>query len=282
MRGLTCDCGFTAWADKVPNNDAYILKILWQAGCVFYARTALPQLAMHLETSSNLYGVTFNPFNRNLTCGGSSGGEGALIGLRGSCLGIGSDIGGSIRSPAANNGLYGFRPSCFRLPLLGSAAPNLGTEYIGATLGPLSTSLGGLSLFMKTVLAAKPWLTDPSLLATPWRTSQCLPSTKLRVGVMWDDGVVKVHPPVARALRELVEKLKSLEDFQIEEFEPYKHDVAWEIIVSDGYSPPLPVSLALLTPVLGKSIFPRRRSTSQRVDRIGRRALAPVVEMDHP
>ena len=48
---------------------------------------------MHLETSSNLYGVTVNPFNRSLTAGGSSGGEGALIGLRGSCLGIGSDIG---------------------------------------------------------------------------------------------------------------------------------------------------------------------------------------------
>jgi Asp-tRNA(Asn)/Glu-tRNA(Gln) amidotransferase A subunit family amidase len=48
--------------------------------------------------------VTANPFNTTLTCGGSSGGEGALIGFRGSCLGIGTDIGGSIRSPAANNG----------------------------------------------------------------------------------------------------------------------------------------------------------------------------------
>ena len=48
---------------------------------------------MHLETSSNLYGTTVNPFNRYLTAGGSSGGEGALIALRGSCLGVGSDIG---------------------------------------------------------------------------------------------------------------------------------------------------------------------------------------------
>lgn len=50
---------------------------------------------MHLETSSNLYGVTVNPHNTALTCGGSSGGEGALLALRGSVLGIGSDIGGS-------------------------------------------------------------------------------------------------------------------------------------------------------------------------------------------
>jgi amidase len=49
---------------------------------------------MHHETDSNLYGVTVNPYNRNLSSGGSSGGEGALISMRGSCLGIGSDIGG--------------------------------------------------------------------------------------------------------------------------------------------------------------------------------------------
>lgn len=48
---------------------------------------------MHLETSSILYGTTVNPFHGALTCGGSSGGEGALLGLRGSCLGVGSDIG---------------------------------------------------------------------------------------------------------------------------------------------------------------------------------------------
>ena len=48
---------------------------------------------MHLETSSNLYGVTVNPFNRCSTSGGSSGGEGSLLGLRGSCLGVGTDIG---------------------------------------------------------------------------------------------------------------------------------------------------------------------------------------------
>ena len=44
MKGLTCDCGMVAWADRVQSDDAYILKILWQAGCVFYVRTTLPQL----------------------------------------------------------------------------------------------------------------------------------------------------------------------------------------------------------------------------------------------
>lgn len=63
-----------------------LYDILWDAGCVFYARTAQPQTIMHLETSSNIYGRTVNPYNRDLTPGGSSGGEGALIGMRGSLL----------------------------------------------------------------------------------------------------------------------------------------------------------------------------------------------------
>lgn len=61
-----------------------LYQILWDEGCVFFARTTQPQTIMHLETSSNIWGTTTNPYNRNLTPGGSSGGESALIGLRGS------------------------------------------------------------------------------------------------------------------------------------------------------------------------------------------------------
>lgn len=55
---------------------------------------------------------------------------------------------------------------------------------------------------------------------------------KLKVGVMWDDGVVKPHPPVLRAMKELVDKLKVAEGVEVVEWKPYKHDLAWEIIVS--------------------------------------------------
>jgi amidase len=98
MKGLRMHAGYVGLWDKVAEDDAHILQILWRAGAVFHARTTEPQSMMHLETDSNLYGVTVNPYNRDLTAGGSSGGEGALIGLRGSCLGIGSDVGG--RPPA--------------------------------------------------------------------------------------------------------------------------------------------------------------------------------------
>ena len=234
MKGLGLNAGFVSWWDHKGEDDALVLKILWSAGCVFYARTTQPQTLMHLETSNNLYGVTVNPFNTQLTSGGSSGGEGALIALRGSCLGLGTDIGGSIRSPSANCGLYGLRPSSYRIPCGGMSATMGGQEQIVPVLGPLSTSLDGVKLFMKTVINGKPWLYEPSLVPIPWRDQESYlrkPSgNKLKVGVIWHDGVVKPHPPVLRALQEVVDKLKDKSSVEIVEWKPYKHDEAWSII----------------------------------------------------
>lgn len=234
MKGLGLNIGFVSWWGRESLEDAHLLKILWDAGCVFYVRTTEPQTLMHLETSSNLYGVTTNPFNRNLSAGGSSGGEGALMGLGGSCLGIGSDIGGSIRSPAANCGVYGLRPTSYRLPLAGFTSTISGSEQIVPVCGPLSTTLEGVKLFMKTILTAKPWLLDPSLVPFAWRDRHSHLETrngkKLKVGVMWNDEVVLPHPPVRRALREVVEKLRAIDSIEVVDWKPLRHAEAWEIV----------------------------------------------------
>ena len=240
MKGLGLNAGFVSWWDHKGEDDALVLKILWNAGCVFHARTTQPQTLMHLETSSNLYGATVNPFNSQLTSGGSSGGEGALVALRGSCLGLGTDIGGSVRSPSANCGVYGLRPSSYRTPFGGLAFTMGGQEQIVAVLGPLSTSLEGIKLFMKTIIDSKPWLTEPSLVPIPWRDQESYFSNssgkKLKVGVMWHDGVVKPHPPVLRALQEVVGKLKDAKNVEVVDWKPYKHDEAWNIIASLYFS----------------------------------------------
>lgn len=235
--GLKTNAGFCAWADhKGPN--ALILNYLWEAGAVFYARTTQPQTLMHLETSNNIYGASVNPFNTALTCGGSSGGEGALVGFRGSCLGIGTDIGGSIRSPAANQGLWGLRPSAHRLPNTGTTSTMLGEEQIVPVIGPISTSLEGVKVFTKTLIDQRPWLKQPDLIPVGWRDEVAwLKKTdqgakKLKIGVLSDDGVVRPHPPVLRAINEVVEKLKGVDGVEIVEWKPYKHDLAWDVIVS--------------------------------------------------
>lgn len=105
----------------------------------------------------------------------------------------------------------------------------LSQEQIVAVLGPLSTSLEGIKLFMKTVIAAKPWLTAPSLLPLPWAEHKFF-NTTIKVAVMWNDGVVQPHPPVARALTQVVDRLKSVQGIQIVDWKPYKHSEAWDII----------------------------------------------------
>ena len=237
MKGLDLNAGFVAWVGNISADDAEILKLLRKAGAVFYARTTEPQTLMHLETSNNIYGVTVNPYNTKLTCGGSSGGEGALLGLKGSCLGIGTDIGGSIRSPAANNGIFGLRPTTYRLPVNGWAATMFGEEQVVPVIGPMSTSIGGIKVFMRALLDQKPWLLDPSLINLPWKTSNQLRTDatgnrKLRIGLLTDDGVVKPHPPILRGLSTLVSALKSSPDIEVVDFPPYKHDLAWSTIAS--------------------------------------------------
>ncbi|KAL9610378.1 MAG: hypothetical protein Q9167_004918 [Letrouitia subvulpina] len=251
MKGLRLCAGYVAWWDKTAEEDALLLKILWRAGAVFYVRTTEPQTMMHLETDSNLWGVTVNPYNTSLSAGGSSGGEGALVGLRGSCLGIGTDIGGeylphsqtialneqsllsgSIRIPAAHNGVYGLKPTAFRIPTTGWSSIAPGADAIPSVIGPLSTSVAGLSLFMRTIIDSKPWLTEPALIPLPWSPVQVAKDRALRIGIMWHDGVVLPHPPITRAMRMLVQVLKQRPKVEIVDFPAYLHDESWAILSS--------------------------------------------------
>ena len=109
-----------------------------------------------------------------------------------------------------------------------------GHNHVIPVSGPLSTSLEGINLFMQTVIGAKPWLVEPSLLPIPWETEDLnVPPTKpLKIGVMYDDGVVRPHPPILRALKEVVERLKKVPNVEVVEWKPYKHEEAWSIIAS--------------------------------------------------
>ena len=193
---------------------------------------------MMLECTSNVHGTTSNPHNTDLTCGGSSGGEGALLALCGSPLGLGGDLGGSIRAPAVNCGLYGLRPTTGRLPLIGLFAHGRGCEAIMPTLGPMSRTFEGISIFMKTVLDSKPWENDPGLHQIPWRNERGWVERKieagemLKIGVLWDDGWIKPLPPVERAIRELTDKLQHVPGVEVVNWEPHRYEHAIEIMVS--------------------------------------------------
>ena len=114
----------------------------------------------------------------------------------------------------------------------GIALENEGEEHILGTVGPMSTSLYGIELFMKVVLAAKPWLSEPSLVPLPWDVDAALPQgPKIKIGVLKDDGIVQLHPPVTAALNRVTTALKAVKNIEVVEWHPYKHGTSWEIIV---------------------------------------------------
>lgn len=209
VKGYPTTAGYISYAKNViKDEDAHIVQIMRNAGAVLYAKTNNPQCMMVLETVSNIYGRTLNPWHTNLGAGGSSGGEGALLAQHGSPLGIGSDIGGSIRVPAAFNGLYGFKPSGKRVPTAGWECTMTGAESITAVAGPMGHSIQDLELFFQVVSDSKPWLKEP-LLAMPWQSQiENLRDTKLKIGVMVCDEVVLPHPYITRVLRAVADQLQ--------------------------------------------------------------------------
>ncbi|KDN34891.1 hypothetical protein RSAG8_12031, partial [Rhizoctonia solani AG-8 WAC10335] len=233
VKGEDTAAGYVAWVGKtVAEQDATIVRILRQAGAVIYVKTTNPQAVFALETNSNIYGYTTNPFNRELSSGGSSGGEGALLGSRAGLLGVGSDIGGSIRIPSAWCGLYGLKPSSHRLPASGLVSSYKGKENINIVIGPMAHSARDLELFCRVVSSYEPWSTDPTTLTIPWNSSLAEPEAdkKLVIGLLIDDGVVAPHPPIVEHLHKTRDALIAA-GHEVIDFRPLDHKEAFELMI---------------------------------------------------
>jgi fatty acid amide hydrolase 2 len=133
--------GMLAYRDRRPSEDSTVVARLRAAGAIIIGLTNAPEGGMWMETWNKLYGRTQNPWDLAHTCGGSSGGEGAIVGAGGAVFGIGSDIGGSVRIPAAFCGTVGHKPSGGLISMFGHFPENLpGTNYLCA--GPLCRRVG--------------------------------------------------------------------------------------------------------------------------------------------
>lgn len=93
IQGIETTMGYVSWIGKKEEKESILVTLLLNAGAVFYVKTSVPQSLMTCETVNNIIGRTTNPRNKEWSCGGSSGGEGAIIGLRGGIIGVGTDIG---------------------------------------------------------------------------------------------------------------------------------------------------------------------------------------------
>lgn len=228
IRGKRSTSGFVSRVDCIAEDDAATVGILRASGAVFYCKTTTCQTMMHLESHSNLHGRTLNPFNRMLTCGGSSGGEGALVGFRGSPIGLGADGGGSIRSPAANQGVYGMKTTSGRVPTANGTRPMYGCESFPVVVGPLCRSARDFEFFQQVMSDSEPWRRQPAMVPIPWRR-QSTPS-RLTIGVFDDDGVCRPHPPVTAAMRQVCDRLERSPDIKCVKWTPFHHDEGYDIV----------------------------------------------------
>lgn len=125
------------------------------------------------------------------------------MGFRGSPLGFGSDLGGSIRSPSSYQGLFGLRPSSGRVPYHGMRNSMEGQQTIASVVGPMAQTIDDIEMIMRVIVSSEPWEIDPYGVPIPWRSSviQEVSERKLRIGLMeWDD-VCLPQPPIRNALR---------------------------------------------------------------------------------
>ncbi|KAJ5788480.1 hypothetical protein N7457_003470 [Penicillium paradoxum] len=212
VEGLQSTIGYVAFLKNQPAKaNSALVEMLLHLGAVLYVKTNLPQTLMTGDSDNNIFGRTLNPHNTALTAGGSSGGEGALLAFRGSILGIGTDIGGSIRIPAQCCGVYGFKPTADRIPFGGQASGAAeGIPGLIPAAGPMAHSISDLRLFMSAVVGnGQAWQYDSAAIAAPWR--QMVPGVtragSLTIGVLAADEHYPLHPPVKRALDRAVEAL---------------------------------------------------------------------------
>jgi len=199
MEGLASTVGLRSRVGHRAPKDAALVTLLREAGAVIIGRTNLSQCMIYAESSNPVFGRTKNPFNLARTPGGSSGGEAAAIASGMSCLGVGTDIGGSIRNPAAYTGIFGLMPTLDRLPLTGSTAGIPGQESVRAAAGPMARHAKDLSLFLSALSPERMSALDPRTPPLPF--AQLPTDLKgLRVGLLSDDGVLAPSRGYYRAL----------------------------------------------------------------------------------
>lgn len=186
----------------VAVTDGPMVRLLKDAGAVPYVKTALPVSLLSFESWNALWGRALNPHHPDYSPGGSTGGEGALLALGGR-IGIGSDVAGSVRVPAAWSGIYSLRCSTGRWPKMGMKTSMPGQEGVPSVFSPMTRTLSDLVYFTKAVIGMEPWKYDYTVHPLAWRADkekEAKEKKVLRVGLMDSDGVVPPTPAIARAL----------------------------------------------------------------------------------
>ncbi len=226
LAGTPTTSSLVAFAEVVVPTDAPVVERMKAAGAIPIGRTNLPDLGLRVTTESSLHGATHNPWQSGLTAGGSSGGEGAALATGMSPIGLGNDIGGSLRNPAHCCGVASIKPSTGVVPSAATLPPeNMSISFqLMAVEGVMARRVADVRAGFLAV--AGPHERDP--LAYPVRLDDLDRSRPLRVALIADPPGGTTHEGVAAAIRHAADVLAA-QGAEIVEIAPDTYERSLEL-----------------------------------------------------
>lgn len=225
--GVRTTYGSRAFAQHVPKHDALLAQRLKQAGAILVGKSNLPEFAVGINTTNQLFGTTRNPYDLSRTSGGSSGGSAVALATGMCVLAEGSDHGGSIRNPAALCNVVGLRPSPGRIPCYPS-------EWVHDTLcvnGPMARSVADAALMLSVM--AGPDARVPISIDESGEAFANLPDGLAGWRVAFSptlNGLFRVEPQVGRAVEAAARAFSEL-GCTVDEVAPDLHEAPEVIAV---------------------------------------------------
>jgi amidase len=198
--------GVPALAEAVPPVDAPIVERMRAAGAIPFARTNLPEFGLRFHTDSSLRGLTRNPWNADVTAGGSSGGEASALASGMTPLGLGNDLGGSLRNPAHCCGIAAIKPSSGVVPDASAIPPEDSPIMfqLMAVQGVMARHVGDLRAGLLAIAGPHP--RDP--LSLPVTLTPSPPrDARLRVAVLPEPPNGSTDRGIASAIRRTADAL---------------------------------------------------------------------------
>ncbi|MEH2613285.1 amidase [Bradyrhizobium sp. AZCC 1693] len=247
MAGLPTTWGVPALANAVAPVDAPVVERMRAAGAIPIARTNLPDMALRVHTDSSLHGLTRNPWHPGRTAGGSSGGEAAALASGMSPIGLGNDIGGSLRNPANACGITSIRPSAGRVPDAGfvPAEDRLLAVQLMNVQGPMARRVADVRLGLRVLMGAHP--RDPWSIDAPFEGPAL--ARPVRVAVLPEPPGGGTDPKLAAVVRRAAQALADA-GYVVEEACPPRYEDAigcWARLIMGDFGS----VLNLLSPMMG-------------------------------
>jgi fatty acid amide hydrolase len=208
IAGSDSTMGLRSRQGQPATMDSVTVQAVKRAGAVILGKTNVPQLLLAQETENVIWGITHNPWNLGRSPGGSSGGEAAALATGQTPLGIGTDIGGSIRIPAHFCGVAGLKPTIDRWSNRGSVGAIPGQELVRAQIGPMAREAEDVALLMRALDPQFMARLDPAVAPMAAPDPSQVDVKGLRIGVFTDDGFLRPDPALQRAVREAAQVLK--------------------------------------------------------------------------